>query len=50
MNEKDEEILEAAGWIVECYSPLEIKHEDTKSIATGIAVNLILESIKDKIF
>ena len=37
-----EEILEDNGWIIECESPFEIRHEDG-SFATGQASNIVLD-------
>ena len=37
--------VEADGWIIECESPLELRHEDG-SFATGQAAELVLESYR----
>tara|TARA_R110001606_G_scaffold379561_1_gene539665 strand:+ start:962 stop:1135 length:174 start_codon:yes stop_codon:yes gene_type:complete len=39
------EILEDNGWIIECESPFEIRHEDG-SFATGQAANIVLYFLK----
>jgi len=44
MSEK-KEILEDNGWIIECESPFEIRHEDG-SFATGQAANIVLYFLK----
>lgn len=49
MKFSDEQLLEKNGWIVECESPFEIRHSETNSFATGIAAELILESLKPKV-
>lgn len=41
-----EQILEQNGWIIECESPFEILHEETGSVATGIAADIILDYYK----
>lgn len=49
ITKKIESILETEGWIVECESPLEIRHKVSNSFSTGIAAELVIESImKDK--
>jgi len=48
MNEEDIKILEDAGWIVECESPFEIRHEETESFATNEAAWIVLYSIKNQ--
>lgn len=45
MKEKDINLLEKYGWIVECESPFEIRHDD-ESFATNNAAKLILETLK----
>lgn len=41
MDEEDIELLEKYGWVVECESPFEIRHEDG-SFATKSAAWIIL--------
>jgi len=36
-------LLESDGWTVECESPLEIRHAETESFASGWAAKLIFE-------
>lgn len=48
MNEDDKLILEKNGWIIECESPLEIKNEETNDFASGVATELVLDSLKPK--
>jgi hypothetical protein len=49
ITEKIKTILEKEGWIIECESPLEISHKESKSFSTGMAAELVIESImKDK--
>lgn len=38
-------ILEAQGWTVVCESPFEISNEESESIATGYAAQLVVESV-----
>ena len=39
--------LEAEGWVVECESPLEIRHEESESFASGWAAQIVIEYILD---
>lgn len=48
MTQSDEDILQQAGWAVECYSPLELRHEPTDSFATGLAAKLVLQAVRDE--
>lgn len=48
MNKKDEKLLEKNGWIVECKSPFEIRHEETGSFATLWAADYVLEMLKQE--
>ena len=41
-------LLEKNGWVVECESPFQIRHENG-SFASGLAVELILKSLKEKV-
>jgi hypothetical protein len=45
MKKVDIKILEANGWTVECESPLEIRHEETESFASGTAAYFVLDAI-----
>lgn len=46
MNENDELILEKNGWTVECESPFRIRNNETGDFASGVAANVVLNSIK----
>lgn len=46
MNKQDLKLLEARGWVVECESPFEIRHEDG-SFATGQAAHMVLEGLRE---
>ena len=46
MDEKQIRLLEDADWIVECESPLEIRHTETGSFATGLAANMVIELLE----
>lgn len=48
MDKNREEILNSCGWEVECYSPLEIRHEDG-SFATLNAAKIVINSIISEI-
>lgn len=45
MKDNDIEILEKSGWIVECQSPFEIRHEDG-SFATLNAAEIVLDEVR----
>lgn len=45
MDQKEIELLENDGWIIECHNPKEIYHEETNSKATGIAVDIVIEHL-----
>lgn len=48
MNIDTIEVIEKvneAGWVIECFSPLEIRHEECESFATGIAAKFIIQAI-----
>ena len=38
-------ILEGNGWVVECESPFEIRHEESGSFATGQAAQIVAEQL-----
>ena len=40
-----EKILEKYGWIVECELPLEIRHNETGSFASGVAAEIVIDYI-----
>jgi hypothetical protein len=46
MKEADTALLEAAGWTIECLSPLELRHAETGSFATKLAANAVVESLR----
>lgn len=46
MNEEDIKLLEDNGWIVECYSPFEIRYHDGGAFASGLAANIVLDDLK----
>lgn len=46
MNKEDIKLLEFHGWIVECESPFEVRHEDG-SFASGQAADVLLLAVKD---
>jgi hypothetical protein len=49
MNYKDEEaLLEENGWIVECQSPFEIRHQTSNCVATGEAAYRVLNSLRPR--
>jgi hypothetical protein len=48
MNAEDIKFLEEWGWIVECESPLEIRHEDG-SFATLNAAKIVLAAYREGI-
>ena len=44
----DEEVLEKAGWVLECQSPLEVSlKDDPTSRATGEAAEIVLEALRE---
>jgi hypothetical protein len=49
MNEADIDLLDQYGWVVECESPFELRHEDG-SRATGQAAQIVLEYVKREEF
>lgn len=46
MSEKDIGLLAKYGWVVECESPFEIRHEDG-SFATENAAYIVLEYLQE---
>lgn len=46
MDEEDIELLEKYGWVIECESPFEIRHEDG-SFATENAARIVLEYLQE---
>ena len=43
-NELDA-LLTTNGWILECESPLEIRHAETGSFATGMAAQMVIDAL-----
>ena len=43
----DKEILEKAGWKIDCESPFEIRH-DEGSIATGMAARIVADVLREQ--
>jgi len=43
-----EEVLQRAGWTIECESPFEIRHTDG-SLATGFAASIVLHCLMDNL-
>ncbi len=43
----DKEILEENGWIIECESLFEIRHEDSNSFATNQAAYAVIRDLRD---
>lgn len=44
-SEQIDALLTANGWVLECESPLEIRHTETGSFATGIAAQTVIDSL-----
>jgi len=44
---REEIILEHYGWVVECESPFEIRHEDG-SFASGIAACIVMDALQEE--
>lgn len=45
MSEREIKKLAREGWVIECQSPLEIRHEESGSFATGLAAQIVIEVI-----
>jgi len=45
MDEAVEKLLKDNGWIVECYSPLEIRQEESGAFATLWAAQSVIDEI-----
>jgi hypothetical protein len=43
----DEQILTQNGWVIECESPFEIRHEESNSFATNQAAYAVIFSLRD---
>lgn len=48
MNEEDKLLLEENGWTVECESPFEIRNDETSDSASGVAAQIVLDSLRPK--
>ena len=46
--EDQKELLEYNGWVVECESPFEIRHEESGSFATGLAAKMIAMQLEQE--
>jgi len=46
MNKDLEKYIEREGWVMECESPLELRHEDG-SFASGMAANIVLDDLDE---
>lgn len=44
--EKLDALLTRNGWTLECESPLEIRHDESGSFATGFAANLVIDNLR----
>jgi len=49
-KEKISEILEKIGWVIECESPVEIRHSESGSFANGDIAKEIILDLKNTIF
>lgn len=47
MSQKTLDMLEANGWVVECESPLEIRHAESESFASGLAANMVVDALNE---
>ena len=43
MTDEEREALRDDGWELECESPLEIRHVESGSFATGYAAEIVIE-------
>lgn len=48
--EDKKSLLEYNGWVVECESPFEIRHEDSGSFATGRAADIIARQLEQETY
>ena len=49
MNDSDIEVLTAAGWECECLSPLELRHAESGSFATGLAAQFVVDGVRQAV-
>ncbi len=47
LNDKQKKLLEDNGWIITCESPLEVEHKETRDVATGFAVEVLVDYYYD---
>jgi len=45
INDKVIKILEEEGWLIESESPLELYHDESNSVATGIAAEIVIRAV-----
>ena len=43
--EELDKLLTEFDWILECYSPLEIRHPETNSFASGYAAEIVIDHL-----
>jgi hypothetical protein len=48
MDQDTEKLLKENGWVVECFSPLEISHEDG-SFASGSAAKILISQLQEEV-
>ena len=46
MDNDTERLLQANGWEVECYSPLEVRHSESGSFASGLAASHVVDALR----
>lgn len=46
MDTLEHMLLDEDGWIIECESPFEIRHQETGAFASGLAANYVLEYLR----
>ena len=44
-KQERDKIFEKLGWTIECESPYEIYHEESNSLATGMAAQIVEEEL-----
>jgi hypothetical protein len=44
----DNTLLKNAGWVAECLSPLELRHTESGSFATGLAAKYVLDALREE--
>lgn len=49
MHTTDQQILEYNGWTLECESPLEIRHAQTGSFASGLAATAVIAELRSQV-